>query len=731
MNHIASITFLLLFPLLASAQAPLLHVRADSLVTRNADGRVTSWHSVSGSAVLVPDTTKVRPLYVADGMNGRPTLRFANDGYLEGPSIFPTANDYTLYVVMRWNGQSASNNLVSGTTRALFLATSPYPRVIHSANFSQLAQSTVDADGPTVVRVEYEESTGRLKLALNNRIGDDVVIPQNTDPTLFIGSYVRDNFFWGDIAEVVLYDRLLDSTERTKLETDLHDRYNIPRVPDPLPPVVMWERVPSPLHFIPEGGELLAQGTVSDNRVQRVTATLDSAGIVVQEWTFVTSQTKEIRIARPVSAGLYTYRLTIDAVMTGDTIRRIVDADGIVCGEAIAIEGQSNSIFGDASLGRVPYARTFGSNFGQAANDTLFKESIASGNGGGANVGAWGLRLQQLIATERSMPTCVINGGVGGTRIEQHFPDANNRMNRQTIYGSWLYRIDKSGLRNHIRWLFWYQGESNNGADDYASLFATLYAAWKADLPNLEHVVVVQIRPGCGGDDHARLRDDQRRLQDLYDDVIVHTACALPAHDGCHFGSVGYRDLGDQMYRLYRDTEDGIESPDVLAPTFATVRQDVTNGDISITTKNARSLQITQANGQPLTSAFFFNGTETLRPDSAWIVGTSVVLRPSTDVTVNTVSYVPSKNDPFTSALYSGPWITDEVGSGMLTFHNISVIPSSVDQESAVSSTQSIICVMDVSGRVMIDPSNLSPGAYLFVFGEGASRTCQLKIVTE
>lgn len=725
------ILLLLLLPILASAQTPLLHVRADSLVVRNADGRVTSWRSVMGSAVLVPDTTLVRPLYVDDGLNGRPTLRFANDGYLEGPSIFPTAKDYTLYVVMRWNGQSASNNLVSGNTRALFLATSPYPRVIHSANFSQLAQSTVAAEGPTVVRVEYHEASGRLKLALNNRIGDDVVIPPNTDPTLFIGSYVRGNFFWGDIAEVVLYDRLLDSTERASLETELHGRYSIGRVPDPLPPVVAWERVPSPLHFIPEGGDLLAQGTVSDPDVQRVTASLDSAGIVVQQWTVAMDQTKEIRIARPVTAGLHTYHLTIDAVMTGDTVRRIVDADGIVCGEAIAIEGQSNSIFGDASLSIVPYARTFGSNFGQAANDTVFKESIASGNGGGANVGAWGLRLQQLMATERSMPTCVINGGVGGTRIEQHFPDANNRMNRQTIYGSWLYRIDKSGLRDHIRWLFWYQGESNSGADNYASLFATLYAAWKADLPNLEHIVVVQIRPGCGGEDHAQLRDDQRRLQELYDDVIVHTACALPAHDGCHFGSVGYRDLGDQMFRLYRDVENGNTSPDVLAPTIHAVRQDVVNGTISIQVRNAHSLQIISEPGKPLTTAFYFNGTETLRPDSAWIVGTSIVLRPASGVAVSTVSYVPSKNDPVTNTLYSGPWLTDEVGVGMLTFHNIPVIPSSVEEESPVVSTQQITCVMDLRGRIISDPLHLSPGAYLIITGEGASRTCQLKIVTE
>jgi len=98
---------------------------------------------------------------------------------------------------------------------------------------------------------------------------------------------------------------------------------------------------------------------------------------------------------------------------------------------------------------------------------------------------------------------------------------------------------------------------------------------------------------------------------------------------------------------------------------------------------------------------------------------------------VSTVSYVPSKNDPITNTLYSGPWLTDEVGVGLLTFHNIPVIPSSVEEESILQSTQQITRVMDLRGRVISDPLHLSPGAYLFVMGEGASRTCQLKIVTE
>jgi hypothetical protein len=198
------------------------------------------------------------------------------------------------------------------------------------------------------------------------------------------------------------------------------------------------------------------------------------------------------------------------------------------------------------------------------------------------------------------------------------------------------------------------------------------------------------------------------------------------------------------MFRLYRDVEDGVEAPDVLAPTIQSARIDVTNGDISIQMKNARSLLSIEASGQPLTTAFFFNGTETLRPDSVWIEGTTVVLRPASGTTVTTVSYVPSKYDPFTNAVYAGPWLTDEVGVGVLTFHNIPVIPSSVDESEESTPIPSVVVrrsdlsnvadhqiIFDMHGASTTDPSTLAPGVYVIVRGQGVSTTRQLVMVTE
>lgn len=727
------------------AQQPLVHLRADSLAVLADSVHVAEWQSTTDHKRFVADTAFVMPTLVRDGMNGKPTLRFANDGYLSGPPMFPVGKDYTLYVVMRWDKKSASNNLVSGTSHALYMGNTPYPRVLHNGNFTDVCVSSVPCNGPTIVRVEYDESEHRARIALNNVEGGDAPVPSNVDSTFYIGSYAKGNFFWGDIAEVILFDRLLDSTERIALELPLHARYDIPRATDPPRPVVRFTQVPSPLHFYPEGDSLKVSGVVTDDAVRRVDFTLDSSGVRVDEWSADATSEKSFSFARLLYAGLHDYAVKGVAELADGSQRELVNATSIVCGLAITIEGQSNSMYADPTLQPSPYARTFGSNFGQLASDTTFKGSIATSHGGGANVGAWGLGLQNHFAQELQLPTCVINGGVSGTRIELHFPDEAMRMKLSTIYGSWLYRLTKSGLRDNIRWLFWYQGESNSGGDGYAALFDKLYKAWQQDLPNLEHIVVVQIRPGCGGTAHALLRDDQRRFQDLYPNVIVHTACGLPGHDGCHFAPDGYRELAQQLFHLYRDVEAGNINSDWRAPTIATAKLDVTDGTVHVQTRYAKTLRVVLANGQPLRNAFFFNADEGLKPDSVWFVGQTIVMRPPAGLTISTVSYTPDKTDA-TGAIYEGPFIVDELGNGLITFYNIPVIPSSVEDHATSSSPppqvvhhgdhlhladqpatiqvvalNGAVCTTTSSTTELVIPPHLSPGLYAILIWEGVN----------
>ena len=693
------VTICILGTVAVQAGEPLLHLRADTLVEVDASG-VVVWSSLSNTAS--PKRFEVgnvdqRPFLNTAGLNNQPAIQFSAGKFMRGPDAFPVNEDYTLYIAMRWSGTNGSNNLFSGTTRACYLGSSPYPKILHAGNFQQQAASTVGVDGPSIIRIEFKAATGVASIWVNNELGARAGVPANTDPSMLICAYNDGNFFTGDIAEIVLFSGDFTAEQRAVWDSALHRRYNIRRAPDPEPLPLTIIDATQELELIPTFGYIQFSCMRISDSVDQLRLFVDSAGQNLtttlvdrpqEGWTGDT-----VSVEYSASVGLHEYQMRVEADIDG-VLDTIINSTQIVCGEVIAIEGQSNSIFNDASLPASAFARTFGSNFGKSYIDTTFKRSIASGNGGGANVGGWGLYLQNAFADEFLTPTCVINGGVGGTRIEQHLPDSVNRMNLNTIYGSWLYRLEKSGLKNHIRWLFWYQGESNSGADDYIAKFAQLRQAWQDDLPSLDYIVVVQIRPGCGGAEHALLRDHQRKLETQFHDVIVHTACGLPGHDGCHFTSEGYRELGRQLFNLVRDTREAPSNESAyLAPRVQGAGIDPSLRTVTVSFDRATMIVEVQNASHSLNEAFYFNGNEGMQPDSAWIKGTTVVLKLPEEIgeAVTDVSYVPSKGYLGTTETYAGPWLVDEVGVGALSFFRVPVITTSIEVFPAMESQSPLI----------------------------------------
>lgn len=661
--------------------------RADRGVTTDNGALVSSWTSADGGAAAAVATEQARPTLVANAVNGHPVVRFnGSSTYLDGPQTFPVDTDYTLYIVARIGSLPGANNMLSGDRRAFWLNSADRPRVLHAADFGQQAVSDVGmfTDRFSVVRVSFRRSTSTVSMFVNNMRGAiDAPVPVNDDPKIYIGAFQRGNVFNGDIAEILVYGRTLTPDEITRVDTTLHRRYAIPRALDPRPPSVVFDRVPKPLALVPMGQPLRCQGAVVDPSVRRVVMTLDSSTVPsthTATWERATSPDSTFSVTWPLEVGLHTYRCIVTITFDDGRVDTIVNAPDIVCGEVIAVNGQSNSIWPDPTLTPSPWARTFGSNAGSSASDTAFYRSVTQGAGGGPNVGAWGAYLQGRIAEDLGIPTCVINGGVGGTRIEQHFPDPVNRTNLGTIYGSWLYRLRLSGLASHVRWLFWYQGESNAGSDRYDELFATLYRAWHEDLPNLERIVVIQIRPGCGGADHALLRDAQRRLEDMYPDVYVHAAAGLPGHDGCHYQPVGYQTLGEQLYRIHKMARLS------MGPMFPGTAPRLDRAEVVLQQDRVPEVHVHMRRGNGLhmtsdtmvdggmrraTDAFFFDRDPSARPRSVTVRGDTLILMVGDGPVPTSVSYVPDTHYPGTTTVYQGPWLVNVDGVGALTFHDV------------------------------------------------------------
>ncbi|MFM8771949.1 MAG: sialate O-acetylesterase, partial [Candidatus Kapaibacterium sp.] len=633
----------------------------------------------------------------------------------------------------------SANTIVSGDNRAFFTRAPGVPTVLHSGDFSRLGVSSQAVNGPTVIRLKHQDSSGRTSIALNNVKTSDDVLPRNVDSVIYIGAYQKGNGLNGSIAEILIFDRQLTAIEQVSVETYLHERYKIIRATDPPTPAIDFLEAPRSLEVVDPDKGLIVRGVVISDSLTSVAVEVFRNGTSISSRSFPNPKRGDtISHSVSVEQELNSYTVNVTSRKLGkaqtDTMLKAVD---IAAGTVFTVTGQSNSIFGDGSLPISTWARTFGGNFSQSSGDTSYARSTATGNGGGNNVGAWALGLQNAMADQMRMPSMCISGGVGGTRIEQHLPDVNNRLNLATIYGSWLYRVVKSGSRERIRWLFWYQGESNHDDDNYSTHFDNLRTAWKKDLPNLKYIVVIQIRPGCAGPRHALLRDEQRRLEEFYPDVIVHAAAALPGHDGCHYTGVGYATLAQQLFDIYRRNELSMQ-PGVYraAPTVALavarISADLPLQTVTVTFKRGEELLMSSdaiIGGQmhKATEAWFANNQATLHPLSVRVEGSRAYLEFPRSTPIKGISYVPDYTYDDGTTIFQGPWLTTRSGVGALSFHNLSVVTSIADdQQSDQSTTEVVRHIVDLTGSIVgsseSDLDRLPSGAYVVVTSRGTRK---------
>ena len=72
--------------------------------------------------------------------------------------------------------------------------------------------------------------------------------------------------------------------------------------------------------------------------------------------------------------------------------------------------------------------------------------------------------LARRLVEREKMPIFIVNGAVGGTRIDQHQRNEANHDDLSTIYGKILLRVKQAKLTHGIRGVLWHQGENNQGS---------------------------------------------------------------------------------------------------------------------------------------------------------------------------------------------------------------------------------------------------------------------------
>jgi len=254
--------------LILPSHGQILHLRADdpTHITTDLNGNVLSWQNEVGGGQLFTPTagTGTSPTLVPTAIGALPAVRFNGiDNVLSSIGFGAQAQELTLFVVTA----PLSN---AGAYRAFFSAVdSSTPghydylsginldqTVNGSSTFDRLNLEGAKGGGGGGITLPFNSSFGiynLLEVGYGNVNGTVYVNgnnvggrPGTTDlvslQDLRIGARYYDNgggetgYLNGDIAEALLYDRLLSDPERQAIEKGLADKYAMPfdtNVPEP------------------------------------------------------------------------------------------------------------------------------------------------------------------------------------------------------------------------------------------------------------------------------------------------------------------------------------------------------------------------------------------------------------------------------------------------------------------------------------------------------------------
>lgn len=660
--------------------SPIFWLKADSGVSAT-NNLVSLWQDVRNNYSASQTNPANQATYSSTALNGRSGVVFKSGVFMNCSNIFPTNSDYTLCVVAK--SLSSSNlNIVGGKSRTLWLAQANHAQVIHNGDFNnQIISSYELGVEPNLITVQYNNTKQMGYIWVNNVIVDSAFAPRNIDTTIYLGAYgnAGGNNFTGAIGEVILYNKFLSKSELNQTENFLLNKYSIKKPTLPQPPDKNVILFPNSRQFFSRDSEDSAlvpvKGIVEDTSFKSCTLEIlkDNKPYqsFSQELNFINGKAKYLFLQK-IHSELSNYKFTLK-ISSAKRDSVIISKDSVVCGDFYLICGQSNSIFGGSNLSN-QFCRTFGKNYSSKKADTLWVVANAVGSGGGTEIGAWGMKLALSIIEKHKIPVCVINGGVGGTTVEQNQRNDLNPLEPNNIYGSMNYRVEKSGLRKNIKALFWYQGESNSSSGYYNGMKA-IYQDWKTDYPAIQKFYVIQTHHGCSNDASA-VREVHRTLPDSLPNIEVISPHGLPFHDGCHYSALGYNQFGSQIFKLidrdfYGSTDTtAISSPNIISAVYT----DNSHLEIELTFSGQDNILFVQNDtlGNSMKDYFYFD-LDSFKVKNIIANKNKISLQLKQPLNANTVTYTPDMYYNGKNIIYQGPYIKNQNGIGVLTFNKFPI----------------------------------------------------------
>ena len=355
--------------------------------------------------------------------------------------------------------------------------------------------------------------------------------------------------------------------------------------------------------------------------------------------------------------GLIKYKVEFGTKAAGvETVVQTVT--NLVCGDAYLIDGQSNALATDTGekspAETSEWIRSYGGPAGKGEPLNLWCNPVwKAQKGEKAELGWWGMELAKRLVASQNLPIFIINGAVGGTRIDQHQRNEADPTDRNTIYGRMLARVEQARLTHGIRGVLWHQGENNQGSasptgdfdwKSYQDYFLEMAAAWKQDFPNIQHYYIFQIWPdscsmggNTGGGD--MIREKQRTLPHFFSNMDCMATLGIKPPGGCHYPLVGWSEFARLMQPLIeRDNYAKTPTASITAPNL---RQASFVGG----SKDAIALELDQPVvwNDSLNNEFYLDGAKGMVV-SGTVSGNVVTLKLKEPSTARKITYLKETN---------------------------------------------------------------------------------------
>jgi hypothetical protein len=208
---------------------------------------ITSWYDISNTKITANNATAgTSPVYTTNVLNGLPVVRFtsASSQYLAFTGTDLVNSNYTIFLVASRSSSQNTNLIIGGTSTTNFqnlhagwiLNTTPRFRIAHygdgtsGTDYIDYVTTTYTSQSFAIHSFNFNSASGRTYYENGTQRASLTSTASKTPVSSWTGSAIgrfTTNFFNGDVAEVIMFNRFLNDTERRDVEQYLSKKWGI------------------------------------------------------------------------------------------------------------------------------------------------------------------------------------------------------------------------------------------------------------------------------------------------------------------------------------------------------------------------------------------------------------------------------------------------------------------------------------------------------------------------